>query len=293
MHLDTGSDQRAPTLPLREMVPVTGLQAMKAGASSLISGFGPARALAWRFFLRDTRADHRQSLLGYLWLIVPPLANALVWIFLNDQNVISVDSRGVPYPVFVLAGTVLWTAFNASVMGMLGVISGARSFLGKVNFPHESLVYSSILKTLVDASIAAVILVPAILVFGVPVTPVMGLFLFALASCLILGWAVGLLLLPIAALYSDVSRAMQLVLRFGFFLTPIIFPLPASGFARALMLWNPVTPLITTGRSWLTGSAEAMPGPFLVVLIVSIAVLSASLVVYKVTLPHLVERLST
>ncbi len=266
---------------------------MRGAARSLISGFGQARALAWRFFLRDTRADHRQSILGYVWLIVPPLANALVWIFLNDQDVITVDSRGAPYPVFVLAGTVLWTGFNSSVMGMLGVIGGARSFLGKVNFPHESLVYTSIFKSLMEAGIAALVLVPALLVFGVTARPTMLFFPIALAGSLLLGWALGLLLVPIAALYSDVSRALQLFLRFAFFLTPVIFSLPSSGAARAVMLWNPLTPIITTGRSWITGSDEAMPTAFLLVLGGSAVVLIACLVVYKVILPHLVERLST
>jgi lipopolysaccharide transport system permease protein len=281
------------TLPVRVLAPVTGIRALRASAVSLVGGFRQARALAWRFFVRDTSADHRQSLLGYVWLVVPPLANALVWIFLNDQNVISVQSLGVPYPVFVLTGTVLWTAFNSSVVGMLGVVGGARAFLGKVNFPHESLVYSSMLKTLTDSTIAAAIIIPALLIFDVPAAATMALFPVALLGALLLGWSIGLMLLPVAALYSDVSRAMQLLLRFGFFLAPVIFPLPTSGVARSVMLLNPVTPLLTTGRAWLTGSPEAMPGPFMMVAAISIGLLLASLVMFKVTMPHLVERLST
>ena len=281
------------TLPVRVMLPSTGIDAMRTAARSLIQGFAQARSLAWRFFLRDTRADHRQSALGYVWLVVPPLANALVWIFLNDQEVIAIDSRGVPYPVFVLAGTVLWTAFNTAVMGMLGVVGGARSFLGKVNFPHESLVYSSMLKSVVEASIASLILIPAALLFRVDAGLLILLFPLAIVSNLMLGWAIGLLLVPVAALYSDVGRAIQLMLRFAFFLTPVIFPIPPSGAARAVMMLNPVTPLVTTGRSWLTGSPEAMPGQFVVVTIVSALLFLTCLVVYKLILPHLVERLST
>ncbi len=288
--IDSTKTQRE--LAVRVMVPATGLTAMKGAARSLLLGFKQARGLAWRFFLRDTQADHRQSLIGYVWLVVPSLANALVWIFLNDQDVITVDSRGVPYPVFVLAGTVLWTAFNSSVIGMLGVVGGARSYLGKVNFPHESLVYTSILKSLLEAGIAALVLVPALLIFKVELNPPMLAFPVALGGSLMLGWAIGLFLVPIAALYSDVSRALQLLLRFAFFLTPVIFSLPASGPARAVMMLNPVTPIITTGRAWLTGSAEAMPTAFAAVVAGSAVLLVACLLMYKIILPHLVERLS-
>ncbi len=228
-----------------------------------------------------------------MWLIVPPLANALTWVFLNNQRIISIDSGSVPYPLFVMTGTVLWTAFNTSLMGMLGVVNGARAFLGKVNFPHEALLYSSFLKSVVDAAIASLMLVPALFFFHAGLHSSMALFPFAVLASLVLGFSAGLVVLPIAALYSDISRGIQLVLRFGFFLTPVIFLLPSKGFSRALMLANPVTPVIVTGRAWLTGSPEAMPASFVAVFAVSLFVLFAGLVFYKVTMPHLIERLSS
>lgn len=277
----------------RVITPHSGLDAFKTAIRSLTGNFRQARLLAWRFFLRDTRADHRQSLLGYFWLVVPALANALVWVFLNSQNVINIDSGDVPYPLFVMTGTILWTAFNAALMAQLGVINNARPVLGKVNFPHEALVYSAFLKTLVDAFIAAMILVPTALILRAPLHASMILFPIALLASLFLGATLGLLAVPVAALYADVGRGVQLVLRFGFFLTPVIFPLPAPGFARTLMLLNPVTPVIVTGRAWLTGSAEAMPVAFAIVVLASLFLLSLSLVFYKVVLPHLIERLSS
>ncbi len=280
------------SLPVRVITPHSGLDAFRTAIKSLVSGFRQARQLAWRFFLRDTRADHRQSLLGYVWLIFPALANTLTWVFLNDQKIITIDAGPVKYPVFVLTGTILWTAFNASLMAMLGVVNGARGFLAKVNFPHEALVYSAFLKSLVDASIAAMILVPALVIFQVPFHTSMLLFPVALLGCLALGCALGLVALPLAALYSDVGRVIQLVLRFGFFLTPVIFVLPAGGISRQLMLLNPVTPFVVTGRSWLTGSGEAMPMAFAIVSVVSLLLVAGGLIFYKAVLPHLVERLS-
>lgn len=280
-------------LPVRVMKPHSGLDAFKTAATSLRTAFRQARRLAVRLFLRDTRAEHRQSLLGYVWLVFPALANTLTWVFLDSHRVIAIDSGPVPYPIFVLTGTILWTAFNSSLMGMLGVVNAARSFLGKVNFPHEALVYTSFLKSVTDAGIASLILIPALLYFKTPLRPEMLLFPAALVASLMLGATLGLLAIPIAALYSDVGRGLQLILRFGFFLTPVIFPLPASGIARRLMLLNPATPIIVSGRSWLTGSPGAMPESFLVVVAGSLFFMIVGLLFYKVALPHLIERLST
>ena len=281
------------TLETRVITPHAGLDAFKDAVASLISGFGQARQLAWRLFVRDTRADHRQSLLGYFWLVLPALANTMTWVFLNNQRVVDIDTGSVPYPLFVLSGIILWTAFNGSIMSMLGVISSARAFLGKVNFPHESLIYSAILKSALDAILAALVLIPALLLFADHFRPESFLFLAALVASIVAGSAIGLLILPVAGLYNDVSRGIQLILRFAFFLAPIIFALPSSGAARRIMLLNPVTPIITTGRDWLTRSGEGMPTGFAIVLVASTALITSGLIIYKVALPHLIERVGS
>jgi lipopolysaccharide transport system permease protein len=277
----------------RFITPDSGVDAFREAARSISREFSQARLLAWRFFLRDTRAEHRQSALGYFWLLVPALINTLTWVFLNGQKIVHIESGSVPYPVFVLTGTILWSAFNGGLMSILGVMNSARGILAKVNFPHEALIYSSMMKSFADALIASLLVVPAAIFFGVAIGPLTLLFPFALLASLTLGWALGLVFLPIAALYGDVSRAIQLVLRFGFFLTPVIFMIPAAGVARTLMLVNPATPLIVTGRAWLSGSGEAMPLAFALVWVASLVILASGIVVYKVALPHLVERLSS
>jgi lipopolysaccharide transport system permease protein len=280
-------------LPVHVIVPHSGIEGFRHACGSLFTRFPQAWALAWRFFLRDTRASHRQSLLGYFWIFFPPLVNTLVWVMLNKSNVIRIDSGSVPYPLFVLTGTVLWAAFNGAIMAAMAVVGDARGVLAKVNFPHESLVYTAFLKSLVDACIAAFLLLPALLIYQVPFHAGLVLFPFAIMAALLLGLAIGLILVPIASLYSDVGRAAQLALRFGFFITPVIFPLPTEGLARTLMCLNPITPVIVSGRAWLAGSGEAMPVSFFAVLSASILLITVGLLFFKVAMPRLIERLSS
>ena len=286
-------DSSASELPVRVIVPHSGIDGFRFALRSLWTGFPRARELGWRFFLRDLRAAHRQSLLGFFWIILPPVANTLVWVFLNKSDVVQIDSGAVPYPVFVLTGTVLWAAFNGAIMATMGVVGMARGMLSKVNFPHESLVYAAFLKSLVDAVIPAVLLVPALLVYRIPFHGEMLMFPVALLATLLLGLAIGLILVPVASLYTDVSRGAQLALRFGFFVTPVIFPLPAAGLARSLMSLNPCTSLITSGRSWLAGSGEVMPATFTAVFAASLILIAIGLLFLKVALPHLIERLNS
>jgi lipopolysaccharide transport system permease protein len=251
-----------------------------------------SRELAWRIFLRDTRAMYRQSFLGYLWIFLPPLLNSLVWVFLNSQKILNVDSGDVPYPVFVLSGNLLWAAFTGSLIGIQTAISSERGMLSKVNLPQEALLMAAVGKSLVNTLVQMTLLVPVFLIFRVPLTTSMLLFPLGLLALILFGVSLGVLLVPFATLMNDVSRLLQVALRFWFFVTPVIYPMPSGGLLRLVARLNPVSPLLTTTRGWLTGAEVAEMQPFLIVCGVAIVLLLVGEVVFKLAMPHIIERLS-
>jgi lipopolysaccharide transport system permease protein len=279
-------------MPVRVITPHNGLEAFTHAINSIVKDFPQSRALAWRMLLRDTRAMYRQSLLGYVWLFLPPLATVLVWVMLNSTSLVNIDAGEVPYPLFVITGTVLWTAFNSSVMAMQEIMGSARGMLSKINFPHEALIMTAFGKALMNSVIPALLLIPALVMYGI--TPGMSMLLFPLGFLviLLLGCAIGLVFVPIGALYGDVGRAIQLALRFGFFVTPVIYAIPDSGLTRTLLLWNPVTAPLVSSRSWLIGGESVFAWEVGLVGGVSLFVLFASTVMFKVVMPHLIERLN-
>lgn len=279
-------------LPERIITPHNGLDAFKDAVTSLVRDWPFARDLAWRMFLRDTRATYRQSFLGYVWLLLPALANTLVWVFLNGANVVNIDSGDVPYPLFVFTGTVLWTAFNGSLVGAMGIIDEARGTLSKVNFPHESLVLSAFGKSLLNTAATAIFIVPFLLLYHVEFRTTMFLFPLGILATMLCGTAMGLIVIPFTALFSDFGRAIHLGLRFAFFLTPVIFPVPQSGWGYRLMIVNPATSLFVTSRSWLIGGEPPMYLAFGIVTASSVLLLLAAVITLKVSLPHIIERIS-
>jgi len=280
-------------LPVRVITPHNGLEAFSYAIKSIISDFPQSKALAWRMFLRDIRAMYRRSLLGYLWLFLPPMATVFIWVLLNRSGLVSIQTGDVPYPLFVITGTVLWTAFNGSVMAMQEIMGTARSMLSKVNFPHEALIMTALGKALLNSIIPSLLLLPAMFFYGV--APGVGafLFIFGFVVILVLGCAIGLLFVPIGALYGDVGRAIQLGLRFGFFITPVIYSLPHGGITRTLLLLNPVTAPLVSSRSWLIGSDNAYGLETAIIFAASLCIMLIATVVFKVVMPHLIERMSS
>ena len=279
-------------LPERIITPHEGVDAFWDAIRSTMRDWTLTRALAWRMFLRDTRATYRQSFLGYVWLLLPALANTLVWVFLNGAKVVNIDSGDVPYPLFVFTGTVLWTAFNGSLVGGMSIIEDARGTLAKVNLPHESLVLAAFGKSLLNTAATAVFIIPFLLVYHVEFRTSMLLFPLGILATMLCGTALGLIVLQFTALFNDLNRAIHLGLRFGFFLTPVIFPVPQSGWGRHLMMINPATSLFVTSRSWLIGGEPPLYVAFGIVTCASILLLLMAVITLKVSLPHIIERIS-
>ena len=276
----------------RIITPHNGIEAFTDAIRSMVRDWPFTRGLAWRMFLRDTRATYRQSFLGYFWLLLPALANTLVWVFLNGAKVVNIDSGDVPYPLFVFTGTVLWTAFNGSLVGAMSIIEEARGTLAKVNFPHESLILTAFGKSLLNTAATAIFVIPFLFLYHVEFSTTMLLFPLGMLATMLCGTALGLIVVPFAALFSDLGRAIHLGLRFGFFLTPVIFPVPKSGWGHQLMVLNPATSLFVTSRSWLIGGEPPMYLAFSLVVFASVILLTLGVVMLKVALPHIIERIS-
>lgn len=280
-------------LPVRIVTPISGSESIREISISLFRDLPAARQLAWRLFLRDTRAMYRQSLLGFAWLFLPPIANTGVWIFLNSQQVITVDSGNVPYPLFVLTGTVLWNAFNGALTGSIGIVGEAGGMVSKLNFPHEALIFNAFLKVLLNTLVQSLLLIPAFVLFNfLPDIRVIAIPL-GLLALILLGFSVGVFLIPIATLYSDVSRAVQLGLRFAFFLTPVVYPIPNTGLGQWLGATNPVSPLLVSARGIALGGEENMWLQSLATFGTTLVLLAIGIFVYKLAMPRLIERMSS
>ena len=251
-----------------------------------------SRGLAWRLFVRNISAQYRQGMLGYLWAFLPPLFTMSVWVFLNSQKIINVDDPGMPYPVFVLTGTVLWQTFADAINSPLKMVNESKGMLAKINFPREALILAGVGEVLFNFAIRLLLLVAIFIWFQTPVPATIPLVLPGILALIVLGLMFGVLLAPLGVLYSDVGRGLSILTGFWFFLTPVIYPMPKSGVAAVLAQLNPVTPVLITVREWLTlGSASQLTG-FWIVSGFSILFLLFGWLLYRIAMPHLIERIS-
>lgn len=261
--------------------------------SELISELKPSHELGLRLANRNIKALYRQSFLGYFWSIAPPLITSLVWIFLRNSAVINIEDPGVPYPLFVLLGTMLWQIFTESVQAPLKAVTASRSMLTKINFPRTALILSGLYETFFNTLIKIALII-SFLIFFQYIPDYHGIFsLLGILALIVLGSCIGLLLTPIGMLYQDIQRGITVILQFAIYLTPVIYPAPKSGIAATLMQFNPVAPILTTTRNIILGQELTGLNEFITVSIIAFIFFIIGLFLYRLAMPIIIERVGS
>ena len=257
----------------------------------MLRDLAASRELAWRLTVRDLSAQYRQAFLGFLWAIILPLANTLVWVFLSRSGVVNVSATTMPYPVYVFTGTMLWAILMDALNAPLQMVTASKSMLAKINFPREALVVAGIYQTIVNALIKIILLLIALVAMGIQPGWSLLLLPVGMLSLILVGTVIGLALTPVGLLYTDVGKAVPLLMQFLMYLTPVVFAMPKEGLPATVFQLNPLTPLILTARDWLTGIAPEYLSYFMAINAIAIILLFIFWIVFRLAMPILIERM--
>lgn len=171
---------------------------------------------------REVRTRYRQSVLDIAWALISPIAVLVVYGIVLTQS-FDVTGEGVPYLSLAWSGLVLWTFFATSLSSSASSLISSRDLVTKVNFPKEALPLSMVGASLVDLGIGLVTVFVLALIQGIDVHGTAVLFPLPLLVLIVWASAVGVLAGVVASFVRDVPHVVQLVVRVGFFATPVMY----------------------------------------------------------------------
>ena len=230
------------------------------------------------FFLtwRDVKVRYKQTALGAAWAILQPLFMMIIFTIFFGR-LAGVDSAGIPYPLFALAGLVPWTFFSNAITASGNSLVGSANLITKVYFPRLIVPAAAILAGFVDFALAFLLfcvmmiyyrVLPTIQILFLPVLVVMT-SLFALG--------VGTWMSALNVKYRDVRFALPFLIQLWLFVSSVILPssaLPQK--YRWLLMLNPMSGIIEGYRSALFGLPFDWPA-LAVAAAITIAVLAYSI----------------
>ena len=250
-----------------------------------------SRELAWRLFTRDVKAQYRQSVLGYLWVFIPPLMASLPFVYLNAQGVLQIGETPIPYAAYAIISTSIWQVFADALHAPVRAVVAARGTLARINLPREAILLSALAGVCLAFLVRLALLIGVMAWFRHVPAATVALFPLGILSLVLVGFVIGVLITPLGLLYSDVQQALPILTMFLMFLTPVLYPVPQSGMAATIAEFNPLTPLIVSTRDWLTMGTSAYAAGFVVVTFLALAFLLLGWVAFRVAMPHLIARI--
>ena len=252
--------------------PTRGLRAVRLGE------LWAYRELAFFLALRDVKARYKQAAFGLAWAVIQPLAGVALFTFVF-RDLASIDSDGLPYPVFALVGFLAWTYFASTLTSAVASLVANSALVTKVYFPRLAAPVSSLLPGLINLLPGLVVL--AILMAHYGVAP--DAALLVLPACLVWLMAaalgVGLLLSTLNVRYRDVGSVVATLLQLWLFASPVAYP---TSLVPEAWQWvyalNPMAGVIDSLR-WAIVDGPA-PGPEVLVSLATTLVLLAAGLVY-------------
>lgn len=262
--------------------------------SLLVKSAWAYRGFVLSSVVNEYRSRLARSRFGTLWLVVHPLAQALVYAIVL-ANILAARIPGIDnkyaFAVYLLAGILCWSLFSEVINRCLTVFIDKAGLLKKIRFPRITLPMIAVGNALVS-NFALALVILAILPFLGMYPSVHWLWLpILIAVTLMLATGIGVLLGVLNVFARDVGQITSVVLQFWFWLTPIVYPaqIVPESFRKAMVL-NPVVPLVQSYQNILVFDRPPEYG-LLGVLALSLILIGAALMLFRRASSEMVDVL--
>lgn len=257
------------------------------------------RDLLFLFVKRDIVTYYKQTILGPLWFLIQPLITSIVQ-FVIFNKIAQIESDGINYFLFALAGNTLWFYFSDCFKSTSETFKSNQNIFGKVYFPRVIVPMSVTISNLLKFGIQFLFFISVMVYFiargKAPIpnweiifTPVL-LFMMALIS---MGF--GMIISSMTTKYRDLSFLVSFGVQLYMYLTPVVYPtslvvkkLKPYGYENLVYL-NPLTSIFEFFKYSFLGSGEFTTFGLAYSFVFSIVIFLLGLVVFNKTEKNFID----
>jgi lipopolysaccharide transport system permease protein len=220
---------------------------------------------------RALRRMYRRTVLGWLWLVINPLFPIALRAVIFG-GLLGVGSNGLPYFLFLLAGTVVWDVFATSLMWGTRALEMNRDLTDQIYYPRAILPFGNMTPALLNLALKAAVFVAAVIYYTLRDDRVYlrgDLALLWAGAALVLAFFFALAISFFTSIWGETARDIRFglgqLLSVWYLLTPVLYPLSQVPEAqRGWMLLNPLAIIVETFKWGLFGVGDFYRDEFLV-----------------------------
>ena len=264
--------------------PVKVIRPIRFSVGNLLSDVGTLcrhRGLFFEMTLLRLKVRYRQSLLGWMWAVLPPVLLMIAYTFVFSK-VVGLQTENLPYALFSFSGLIPWMFFSNSVSTATSGIVTHRYLISRVAFPREIIPLSYVSAAVFELGLGLLML--AVAMFYFDIRPTLYVFyaipvLIMLAMCAV---AAAFVCASLQARFRDIGMAMPLMLQILMFTAPVVYSsqsLPDK--IRDIYFFNPLAILIDALRHSVVTGVRPIESYLLYCAVVSCVGVVASYALFK------------
>jgi lipopolysaccharide transport system permease protein len=210
------------------------------------------------FFLKDFKANFKQTILGPIWFLIQPIFSTLIFSILFGK-VAGLSTDQIPKPLYYFSGIILFNLFTELVNKNAIIFRDFKDIFSKIYFPRIIAVLSVTFNVFLRFTIQLALLFLMILIYSINgINIKLSLLFIALPIFILLivfiGIGFGLIIACYTIKYKDIQLLLTYFLQFFIYTTTVIIPFSAiPNKYKILVLINPISNLIESFRHSLFG----------------------------------------
>ncbi len=222
------------------------------------------RELFYFFTWRDIKVKYKQTILGFLWAILQPIAMMTVFVLFFAKG-LNISTDNLPAPIFYFVGLMFWNLFSSGLNSSANSMVTNAEIIKKIYFPRLIIPFSGVLVALFDYLMTLIpflgliiyywfttdFIISAQIFYLIPLSLLLTVVTTIGLGCTISAWNVK---------YRDFRYVVPFMIQFLLFITPVIYPVTMFDnipYLKYLLALNPMTGVMLMARN--SFSSEALP----------------------------------
>jgi lipopolysaccharide transport system permease protein len=235
--------------------PVTVITASTSWGALDPRRLAPYRDLLYFLVWRDLKVRFRQTILGLGWVLLQPVLLTIVFTLVLSR-LVRVPADGLPYPVFVFAGLVVWTFLTSAIGSSVNGLIGGVDLVKRVYFPRVLIPLAAVVARLLDLVVAAAVFFVLLAGYGRAPSATLAFFPVVALLTVLLALAVGMAAAALNLRYRDVGLLLPVLFQTWLFASPVLYPMSLVPERwQGLYALNPMTGLAEGSRAALAGGS--------------------------------------
>ncbi|WP_397333472.1 ABC transporter permease [Paenibacillus sp. JSM ZJ436] len=177
------------------------------------------------FTINDFKKRHLGSYLGMVWAFIQPLITILLFWFVFQVGFRSTPIHDVPFILWLSCAMVPWNFFSDAFQSSTSSIIDNNYLVKKVVFKLDILPVIKILSALFVHLFFLVFLVTMFLIYGYGFSIYNIQVIYYLLASILLVLGISWITSSLVLFLMDTAQIVAMLMQFGFWLTPIFYPL--------------------------------------------------------------------